>query len=61
MPSNRHRASEWVTAPSSGVAAGDWPLPPVVAAFVLLFAAMTWKWISGAVTIPWDAKAHFQP
>jgi hypothetical protein len=61
MPSNRLRASEWVTAPSSGVASGEWPLTPVVAAFVLLFAAMTWKWISGAVTIPWDAKAQFQP
>ncbi len=61
MPSNRLRASEWVTAPASGASAGDWALSPVVAAFVLLFAAMTWKWISGAVTIPWDAKAHFQP
>ena len=61
MPSTRHRASEWVTARPSGVPAGEWALTPVIAAFVLLFAAMTWKWISGAVTIPWDAKAHFQP
>ncbi len=22
---------------------------------------MTWPWLSGRVTIPWDAKAHFQP
>jgi hypothetical protein len=28
-----------------------------VAAFVLL----SWPWLSGAVTIPWDAKAQFQP
>ena len=61
MPSNRLRASEWVTTPSSGRTAGEWDLSPVIAAFVLLFAVMTWKWISGAVTIPWDAKAHFQP
>src|SRR5260370_7651920 len=27
------------------------------AAFVLL----SWPWLSGAVTIPWDAKAQFQP
>jgi hypothetical protein len=61
MLSNRHRASGWVSAPSSGVAVGQWPLTPVVVAFVLLFAAMTWKWVSGSATIPWDAKAHFQP
>jgi hypothetical protein len=29
---------------------------------VLLFwAALSWPWLSGALTIPWDAKAHFQP
>jgi hypothetical protein len=62
MPSNRIRASEWVTAPPPyGASHEDWPVPPVAAVLVLLFAAMTWKWLSGAVTIPWDAKAHFQP
>ena len=61
MPSNRLRASQWVTASPSGTGAGEWPLTPVIAAFVFLFAAITWKWISGAATIPWDAKAHFQP
>jgi hypothetical protein len=61
MPSNRLRASQWVTASPSGTGAGEWPLTPVIAAFVFLFAAITSKWISGAATIPWDAKAHFQP
>ncbi len=62
MPSNRLRTSEWVTAPPpQGASADEWPVMPVAAVFVLLFAAMTWKWLSGAVTIPWDAKAHFQP
>jgi hypothetical protein len=32
---------------------------------LLLFAgawtALSWPWLSGAVTIPWDAKAHFYP
>ena len=30
---------------------------------LLLFAALVigWPWLSGRVTIPWDAKAHFQP
>ena len=60
MPSNRLRASEWATTTTSKPA-GDWALSPIVAAFVLLFVGMTWKWISGAATIPWDAKAHFQP
>jgi hypothetical protein len=23
--------------------------------------ALSWPWLSGAVTIPWDAKAHFHP
>ena len=34
-------------------------------AAVLLFCAasfyLCWPWMSGQVTIPWDAKAHFQP
>jgi hypothetical protein len=61
MPSSRLRTSEWVTTPSSSASAAEWALAPVIACFVLLFAAMTWKWISGTATIPWDAKAHFQP
>ena len=60
MPPNRLRASEWATTTTSKPV-GDWALSPIVAAFVLLFVGMTWKWISGAATIPWDAKAHFQP
>lgn len=33
----------------------------VVAIVVLFWAALNWAWLSGALTIPWDAKAHFQP
>jgi Dolichyl-phosphate-mannose-protein mannosyltransferase len=29
----------------------------VLAAWLLL----AWPWLSGAVTVPWDSKAHFQP
>ncbi len=39
----------------------EWPRAPVIVAYVLLFAGMTWRWIAGAATIPWDAKAHFHP
>ncbi len=29
--------------------------------FLVCAAILAFPWISGAVTIPWDAKAHFQP
>jgi hypothetical protein len=37
--------------------------PFVVAclAFGLGWLTLSWPWLSGHVTIPWDAKAHFQP
>ncbi len=38
-----------------------WPYWPVAAVFTLCWLAFSWPWLSGAVTIPWDAKAHFAP
>jgi len=38
-----------------------WPLPPPLALFALAALAIGWPWLSGRVTIPWDAKAHFLP
>jgi hypothetical protein len=32
-----------------------------VALYTAAFAVLSWPWLSGAVTIPWDAKAQFQP
>jgi hypothetical protein len=32
-----------------------------MALYATAFAALAWPWLSGAVTIPWDAKAQFQP
>ncbi len=29
--------------------------------YIAGFAVLSWPWLSGAVTIPWDAKAQFQP
>src|SRR6266849_1882150 len=29
--------------------------------YAAAFAMLSWPWLSGAVTIPWDAKAQFQP
>jgi hypothetical protein len=34
---------------------------PAVALFLLAAIVIGWPWLSGRVTIPWDAKAHFQP
>ena len=38
-----------------------WPYWPVALLFALAWLAFSWPWLSGAVTIPWDAKAHFAP
>lgn len=35
-----------------------WPLPVPAALFLLATLFLAWPWLSGAVTIPWDAKAH---
>ena len=38
-----------------------WPLLPPLAMLALAALVIGWPWLSGRVTIPWDAKAHFQP
>ncbi len=35
--------------------------PIAVLIFALCAVALTWPWLSGRFTIPWDAKAHFYP
>jgi hypothetical protein len=42
-------------------AAGRVPLAAAVAVFALAVLASAWPWLSGAVTIPWDAKSQFFP
>ncbi|PPQ40230.1 hypothetical protein [Rhodoblastus acidophilus] len=40
------------------------PFRVFLASVLIFFAAslyLCWPWVSGQVTIPWDAKAHFQP
>lgn len=39
----------------------SWPLGTTLAIFLSAWAMLSWPWLSGAVTIPWDAKAHFYP
>ena len=44
-----------------GDAALAFPLPATVGMFALACLALSWPWLSGAVTIPWDAKSQFLP
>jgi hypothetical protein len=37
------------------------PLLAVVALFAAAFGVLAWPWLSGTVTIPWDAKSQFHP
>ncbi|WP_293862036.1 hypothetical protein [uncultured Alsobacter sp.] len=48
-----------MNAPVSGPR--DWPLARAMALVVLGWGALAFPWLSGRVTVPWDAKAHFQP
>lgn len=45
----------------AGRSASGWRLLPVAALLALAWVLLGWPWLSGQVTIPWDAKAHFQP
>lgn len=38
-----------------------WPLASVFCIIFCAWLALSWPWLSGIVTIPWDAKAHFHP
>ena len=38
-----------------------WPLAGTAGVVLLCWLALSWPWLSGMVTIPWDAKAHFYP
>jgi Bacterial membrane protein YfhO len=40
---------------------GRFPLASTLALYTAAFLALSAPWLSGAVTIPWDAKAQFQP
>src|SRR3981081_1874814 len=46
---------------AAGIMAARVSLPATIAIFALAFLLPTWPWLSGAVTIPWDAKSQFFP
>jgi hypothetical protein len=49
------------TGPERISAAGRGTFGTAIALFALASLIIRWPWLSGRVTIPWDAKAHFQP
>src|SRR5882762_2874773 len=46
---------------AAGIASARVPLIATIAIFALAFLLPAWPWLSGAVTIPWDAKSQFFP
>ena len=46
---------------AAGADAARIPLAVTLAIFALAFLLPAWPWLSGAVTIPWDAKSQFYP
>ncbi|MGL4443152.1 MAG: hypothetical protein ACRCU1_05970, partial [Alsobacter sp.] len=38
-----------------------WPLGRAALMVLVGWAALASPWLTGRVTVPWDAKAHFQP
>ena len=51
------------TATHDGAAAIGRPgqFATLLALYMAAFTALAWPWLSGALTIPWDAKSQFQP
>jgi hypothetical protein len=58
----KNRATPWlVGAGQPVVSAARVPLILTLAIFTLAFLLPAWPWLSGEVTIPWDAKSQFFP
>src|ERR1700758_2149176 len=49
------------TRPIAAARAERFSLVSASAIYLVGFVLVAWPWLSGAVTIPWDAKAQFQP
>jgi dolichyl-phosphate-mannose-protein mannosyltransferase len=54
-----HKGEREISA--NAVSTGRIPLPLTIAVFALAFLLPALPWLSGAVTIPWDAKSQFFP
>jgi len=56
----KDRATSWLAGAGRPVVARV-PLVVTLAIFMLAFLVPAWPWLSGEVTIPWDAKSQFFP
>jgi hypothetical protein len=58
----RARAVAWLKAPwRAGISAGRLQLVLTLLMFMVAFLLPAWPWLSGRLTIPWDAKSQFFP
>src|SRR5215475_15338041 len=58
----RAGAVAWLTAPwRARISAGRLPLVLTLVMFMVAFLLPAWPWLSGRLTIPWDAKSQFFP
>lgn len=48
------------SAPPS-VSTPNWSALPVFAGLTMVWLALTWPWLTGQLSIPWDAKAYWLP
>jgi Bacterial membrane protein YfhO len=63
LPLMPRQATSWFKKSESMPAHPQMPFR-LVATLCIVSAAwliLAWPWLSGAVTVPWDSKAHFQP
>lgn len=49
-----------IAAPAAAPGPERWPLLRAALFVALGWLTLSWPWLSGRVTVPWDAKAHFQ-
>lgn len=55
------REESWMSGLGEPSRAAPWPFLPVFFALAAAWLVLGWPWLSGAVTVPWDAKAEFLP
>lgn len=58
---NIHNRNTWLDSLNAPIDAREWPLAPVLLALGACWVVLGWPWLSGRVTVPWDAKATFMP
>ena len=58
---NAHSRNSWLDSLREPADGTEWPVLPVLAALLGCWLLLGWPWLSGRVTIPWDAKATFMP